>query len=88
MVEAHRAPLQHTLCLFSLQNKGKTLLLHQWPTADFQGGSVTEGNFLPGLWVLDRQGEKGWMVGALVFYTHALVRGRLHRDDGRLIGSH
>ncbi|XP_073934125.1 cilia- and flagella-associated protein 46 isoform X3 [Castor canadensis] len=37
------------------QNKGKTLLLHQWPTADFQGGSVTEGNFLPGLWVLDRQ---------------------------------
>uniref|UniRef100_A0A2I3S9N7 Cilia and flagella associated protein 46 n=1 Tax=Pan troglodytes TaxID=9598 RepID=A0A2I3S9N7_PANTR len=31
------------------QEKGKTLLLHQWPTADFQGGGTTEGYFLPGL---------------------------------------
>lgn len=35
--------------LFLLQEKGGTLLLHQWPTADFQSGGMTEGNFLPGL---------------------------------------
>ncbi|XP_053062995.1 cilia- and flagella-associated protein 46 isoform X3 [Acinonyx jubatus] len=30
------------------QGKGKTLLLHQWPTADFQSGGTPEGHFLPG----------------------------------------
>ncbi|KAI5270262.1 Cilia- And Flagella-Associated Protein 46 [Manis pentadactyla] len=30
------------------QEKGKTLLLHQWPTADFQSGETTEGCFSPG----------------------------------------
>uniref|UniRef100_A0A8C6QI67 Cilia and flagella associated protein 46 n=1 Tax=Nannospalax galili TaxID=1026970 RepID=A0A8C6QI67_NANGA len=31
------------------QETGKTLLLHQWPTADFQsGGTYPEGQFLPG----------------------------------------
>eukprot|EP00070_Physeter_catodon_P030862 XP_028337756.1 cilia- and flagella-associated protein 46 [Physeter catodon] len=30
------------------QEKGKTLLLHQWPTADFQSGGTTEGCFLSG----------------------------------------
>ncbi|XP_069914365.1 cilia- and flagella-associated protein 46 isoform X3 [Oryctolagus cuniculus] len=30
------------------QEKGKTLLLHQWPTADFQVGGTPEGSFLPG----------------------------------------
>ncbi|XP_007935070.1 cilia- and flagella-associated protein 46 [Orycteropus afer afer] len=29
------------------QEKGKTLLLHQWPTSDFQSGGTTEGDFLP-----------------------------------------
>nr|XP_020735663.1 cilia- and flagella-associated protein 46 [Odocoileus virginianus texanus] len=29
------------------QEKGGALLLHQWPTADFQSGGMTEGNFLP-----------------------------------------
>nr|XP_058910979.1 cilia- and flagella-associated protein 46 [Kogia breviceps] len=30
------------------QEKGKTLLLHQWPTADFQSAGTTEGCFLSG----------------------------------------
>nr|XP_023417215.1 cilia- and flagella-associated protein 46 isoform X2 [Cavia porcellus] len=31
------------------EEKGQTLLLHQWPTADLQsGGTATEGHFLPG----------------------------------------
>ncbi|XP_073096194.1 cilia- and flagella-associated protein 46 isoform X2 [Manis javanica] len=30
------------------REKGKTLLLHQWPTADFQSGETTEGCFSPG----------------------------------------
>ncbi|XP_025774064.1 cilia- and flagella-associated protein 46 [Puma concolor] len=30
------------------QGNGKTLLLHQWPTADFQSGGTPEGHFLPG----------------------------------------
>uniref|UniRef100_H0XQW3 Cilia and flagella associated protein 46 n=1 Tax=Otolemur garnettii TaxID=30611 RepID=H0XQW3_OTOGA len=29
------------------QEKGKTLLLHQWPTADLQSGETSEGYFLP-----------------------------------------
>ncbi|XP_021567858.1 cilia- and flagella-associated protein 46-like, partial [Carlito syrichta] len=29
------------------QEKGKTQLLHQWPTADFQGGGTADGSFLP-----------------------------------------
>ncbi|XP_021083734.1 cilia- and flagella-associated protein 46 isoform X2 [Mesocricetus auratus] len=33
----------------SLKETEKTLLLHQWPTADFQGGGTApEGQFLPG----------------------------------------
>nr|XP_021521808.1 cilia- and flagella-associated protein 46 isoform X1 [Aotus nancymaae] len=30
------------------QEEEKTLLLHQWPTADFQGGGTADGYFLPG----------------------------------------
>ncbi|XP_021108879.1 cilia- and flagella-associated protein 46 isoform X3 [Heterocephalus glaber] len=29
------------------EEKGKTLLLHQWPTSDLQSGMATEGHFLP-----------------------------------------
>ncbi|XP_075389603.1 cilia- and flagella-associated protein 46 [Tenrec ecaudatus] len=30
------------------QETDRTLLLHQWPTSDFQCSGMTEGNFLPG----------------------------------------
>nr|XP_039321178.1 cilia- and flagella-associated protein 46 isoform X3 [Saimiri boliviensis boliviensis] len=30
------------------QEEEKSLLLHQWPTADFQGGGTADGSFLPG----------------------------------------
>lgn len=35
--------------LFLLQEKGGALLLHQWPTTDFQSGGMTEGSFRPGV---------------------------------------
>uniref|UniRef100_G1QN87 Cilia and flagella associated protein 46 n=1 Tax=Nomascus leucogenys TaxID=61853 RepID=G1QN87_NOMLE len=47
------------------QEKGKTLLLHQWPTADFQGGGTTEGYFLPG-----RPALRAALYG-LLFHSHA-----------------
>ena len=35
--------------LFLLQEKGGALLLHQWPTTDFQSGGMMEGSFRPGV---------------------------------------
>ncbi|XP_027384270.1 cilia- and flagella-associated protein 46 isoform X1 [Bos indicus x Bos taurus] len=50
------------------QEKGGTLLLHQWPTADFQSGGMTEGNFLPG--TEDDLTLRAALYG-LLFHTHA-----------------
>uniref|UniRef100_A0A2K6L4M5 Cilia and flagella associated protein 46 n=1 Tax=Rhinopithecus bieti TaxID=61621 RepID=A0A2K6L4M5_RHIBE len=50
------------------QEKGKTLLLHQWPTADFQGGGTTEGYFLPG--AEDDLTLRAALYG-LLFHSHA-----------------
>ncbi|XP_058291859.1 cilia- and flagella-associated protein 46 isoform X10 [Hylobates moloch] len=50
------------------QEKGKTLLLHQWPTADFQGGGTTEGYFLPG--AEDDLALRAALYG-LLFHSHA-----------------
>uniref|UniRef100_A0A8D0Q223 Cilia and flagella associated protein 46 n=1 Tax=Sus scrofa TaxID=9823 RepID=A0A8D0Q223_PIG len=48
-----RGPTQRLLSIISKtearkQEKGQTLPLHQWPTADFHGGAATDGHFLPG----------------------------------------
>ncbi|CAN0555915.1 unnamed protein product [Rangifer tarandus platyrhynchus] len=50
------------------QEKGGTLLLHQWPTADFQSGGMTEGNFLPG--TEDDLTLRAALYG-LLFHSHA-----------------
>uniref|UniRef100_A0A2K6BDB7 Cilia and flagella associated protein 46 n=2 Tax=Macaca TaxID=9539 RepID=A0A2K6BDB7_MACNE len=50
------------------QEKEKTLLLHQWPTADFQGGGTTEGYFLPG--AEDDLTLRAALYG-LLFHSHA-----------------
>ncbi|ELW67298.1 hypothetical protein TREES_T100016876 [Tupaia chinensis] len=50
------------------QEKGKTLLLHQWPTADFQSGGTTEGYFLPG--TEDDLTLRAALYG-LLFHSHA-----------------
>ncbi|XP_043331937.1 cilia- and flagella-associated protein 46 [Cervus canadensis] len=50
------------------QEKGGTLLLHQWPTADFQSGGMTEGNFLPG--AEDDLTLRAALYG-LLFHSHA-----------------
>nr|XP_030688013.1 cilia- and flagella-associated protein 46 [Globicephala melas] len=50
------------------QEKGKTLLLHQWPTADFQSGGTMEGCFLSGA-----EGDltlRAALYG-LLFHSHA-----------------
>ncbi|XP_007452074.1 PREDICTED: tetratricopeptide repeat protein 40 [Lipotes vexillifer] len=48
--------------------KGKTLLLHQWPTADFQSGGTTEGCFLSG--AEDDLTLRAALYG-LLFHSHA-----------------
>ncbi|XP_048193494.1 cilia- and flagella-associated protein 46-like [Perognathus longimembris pacificus] len=50
------------------RDKGKTLLLHQWPTADFQAGSMAEGHFLPG--AEDDLSLRAALYG-LLFHSHA-----------------
>ncbi|XP_070326623.1 cilia- and flagella-associated protein 46 isoform X5 [Odocoileus virginianus] len=50
------------------QEKGAALLLHQWPTADFQSGGMTEGNFLPG--TEDDLTLRAALYG-LLFHSHA-----------------
>ncbi|KAG5196142.1 hypothetical protein R6Z07F_018059 [Ovis aries] len=50
------------------QEKGGTLLLHQWPTADFQSGGMTEGSFLPG--TEDDLSLRAAFYG-LLFHSHA-----------------
>ncbi|XP_008581370.1 PREDICTED: tetratricopeptide repeat protein 40, partial [Galeopterus variegatus] len=50
------------------QEKGKTLFLHQWPTADFQSGGTTEGYFLPG--AEDDLTLRAALYG-LLFHSHA-----------------
>ncbi|XP_023492381.2 cilia- and flagella-associated protein 46 isoform X4 [Equus caballus] len=50
------------------QEKGKTLLLHQWPTADLQSGGTTEGYFLPG--TEDDLTLRAALYG-LLFHCHA-----------------
>ncbi|XP_044896843.1 cilia- and flagella-associated protein 46 isoform X9 [Felis catus] len=50
------------------QEKGKTLLLHQWPTADFQSGGTPEGHFLPG--AEDDLTLRAALYG-LLFHCHA-----------------
>ncbi|XP_057591801.1 cilia- and flagella-associated protein 46 [Hippopotamus amphibius kiboko] len=50
------------------QEKGKTLLLHQWPTADFQSGGTTEGSFLSG--AEDDLTLRAALYG-LLFHSHA-----------------
>ncbi|XP_045425210.1 cilia- and flagella-associated protein 46 isoform X3 [Lemur catta] len=50
------------------QEQGKTLLLHQWPSADFQGGGTTEGYFLPG--AEDDLSLRAALYG-LLFHSHA-----------------
>ncbi|XP_014649525.1 PREDICTED: cilia- and flagella-associated protein 46 [Ceratotherium simum simum] len=50
------------------QEKGKMLLLHQWPTADFQSGGTTEGCFLPG--AEDDLTLRAALYG-LLFHCHA-----------------
>ncbi|XP_012516129.1 PREDICTED: cilia- and flagella-associated protein 46 [Propithecus coquereli] len=50
------------------QEKGRTLLLHQWPTADFQSAGSTEGYFLPG--AEDDLSLRAALYG-LLFHTHA-----------------
>ncbi|XP_022424099.2 cilia- and flagella-associated protein 46 [Delphinapterus leucas] len=50
------------------QEKGKTLLLHQWPTADFQSGGTTEGCFLSG--AEDDLTLRAALYG-LLFHSHA-----------------
>ncbi|XP_019062592.1 cilia- and flagella-associated protein 46 isoform X2 [Fukomys damarensis] len=51
------------------EEKGQTLLLHQWPTADLQsGGTATEGHFLP-----DTEDDLTLRVAlyGLLFHSHA-----------------
>ncbi|XP_043453885.1 cilia- and flagella-associated protein 46 isoform X3 [Prionailurus bengalensis] len=50
------------------QGKEKTLLLHQWPTADFQSGGTPEGHFLPG--AEDDLTLRAALYG-LLFHCHA-----------------
>nr|XP_033697747.1 cilia- and flagella-associated protein 46 [Tursiops truncatus] len=50
------------------QEKGKTLLLHQWPTADFQSGGTLEGCFLSG--AEDDLTLRAALYG-LLFHSHA-----------------
>ncbi|XP_045295286.1 cilia- and flagella-associated protein 46 isoform X5 [Leopardus geoffroyi] len=50
------------------QGKGETLLLHQWPTADFQSGGTPEGHFLPG--AEDDLTLRAALYG-LLFHCHA-----------------
>ncbi|VTJ70318.1 Hypothetical predicted protein [Marmota monax] len=51
------------------QEKGNTLLLHQWPTADFQSSRMTaEGHFLPG--AEDDLTLRAALYG-LLFHSHA-----------------
>ncbi|XP_036685221.1 cilia- and flagella-associated protein 46 isoform X2 [Balaenoptera musculus] len=50
------------------QEKGETLLLHQWPTADFQSGGTTEGCFLSG--AEDDLTLRAALYG-LLFHSHA-----------------
>ncbi|XP_060027023.1 cilia- and flagella-associated protein 46 isoform X2 [Erinaceus europaeus] len=50
------------------QSKEKWLLLHQWPTADFQSADSTEGFFLPG--AEDDLTLRAALYG-LLFHTHA-----------------
>nr|XP_025129616.1 cilia- and flagella-associated protein 46 isoform X5 [Bubalus bubalis] len=50
------------------QEKGGALLLHQWPTTDFQSGGVTEGSFRPG--TEDDLTLRAALYG-LLFHTHA-----------------
>ncbi|XP_026968831.1 cilia- and flagella-associated protein 46 [Sagmatias obliquidens] len=50
------------------QEKGKTLLLHQWPTADFQSGGTMEGCFLSG--AEDDLTLRAALYG-LLFHSHA-----------------
>ncbi|KAB1271378.1 Cilia- and flagella-associated protein 46 [Camelus dromedarius] len=54
------------------QEKGKTLLLHQWPTADFQSGGTTDDHFLSG--AEDDLTLRAALYG-LLFHSHA------DRDD-------
>ncbi|XP_078202957.1 cilia- and flagella-associated protein 46 isoform X24 [Callithrix jacchus] len=50
------------------QEEEKTLLLHQWPTADFQGGGTAHGHFLPG--AEDDLTLRAALYG-LLFHSHA-----------------
>ncbi|XP_030896916.1 cilia- and flagella-associated protein 46-like, partial [Leptonychotes weddellii] len=50
------------------QGKGKVLTLHQWPTADFHSGGMTEGHFLPG--AEDDLTLRAALYG-LLFHCHA-----------------
>ncbi|XP_045665372.1 cilia- and flagella-associated protein 46 isoform X6 [Ursus americanus] len=50
------------------QGKGKVLLLHQWPTADFHSGGMAEGRFLPG--AEDDLTLRAALYG-LLFHCHA-----------------
>ncbi|KAF6107967.1 cilia and flagella associated protein 46 [Phyllostomus discolor] len=50
------------------QDTGSVLLLHQWPTADFQGGGTPEGSFLPG--AEDDLSLRAALYGVL-FHCHA-----------------
>ncbi|XP_072828267.1 cilia- and flagella-associated protein 46 isoform X6 [Vicugna pacos] len=54
------------------QEKGKTLFLHQWPTADFQIGGMTDDHFLSG--AEDDLTLRAALYG-LLFHSHA------DRDD-------
>ncbi|XP_055280347.1 cilia- and flagella-associated protein 46 isoform X2 [Moschus berezovskii] len=50
------------------QERGGTLPLRQWPTADFRSGAVTEGDFLPG--TEDDLTLRAALYG-LLFHSHA-----------------
>ncbi|XP_036907145.1 cilia- and flagella-associated protein 46 [Sturnira hondurensis] len=50
------------------QDTGSVLLLHQWPTSDFQGGGASEGSFLPG--AEDDLSLRAALYGVL-FHCHA-----------------
>ncbi|XP_017369055.1 cilia- and flagella-associated protein 46 isoform X2 [Cebus imitator] len=50
------------------QEEEKTLLLHQWPIADFQGGGTADGSFLPG--AEDDLTLRAALYG-LLFHSHA-----------------
>ncbi|XP_078202952.1 cilia- and flagella-associated protein 46 isoform X19 [Callithrix jacchus] len=50
------------------EEEEKTLLLHQWPTADFQGGGTAHGHFLPG--AEDDLTLRAALYG-LLFHSHA-----------------